>query len=469
MFVGVGAARVRDLFEKAKHEAPAIIFVDELDAVGRSRAAGGNISGSHDEREQTLNQILTEMDGFDPRAGIIVIAATNRPEILDPALLRPGRFDRHVAVAPPDRDGREQILRVHTRALPLAADVDLGALAAQTPGMVGADLANLANEAALTAARRDRDCVAMRDFNDALERIMLGAERRSLLSPEDRRRIAYHEGGHAIVGMRTPLADPVRKVTIIPHGQALGVTLSVPDTDKFNYPKAYPLAEIRVALGGRVAEELVFGDITTGAESDIEQLTQIARQMVGRSGMSEKIGPIAMLPADATGPPLPGMSEVSPDTQRDVDREVRRLVEEARVEVRTLLTTNRDRLDALAAALLEHETLDEREAYAAAGLAPPRILGAAASRLNRTSTSGSAKRRPSRPAGRNPRASDLRDGRAGRSPLNLCGWRPRGQTMGTLITCVSVRASSPSRPSSRPTPLWLKPPNGARSSTAVAL
>jgi cell division protease FtsH len=260
---------------------------------------------------------------------------------------------------------------VHTRTLPLGSDVDICALAAQTPGMVGADLANLANEAALMAARRHRERVEMRDFTDALERIMLGADRRTLLSEQDRRRIAYHEGGHAIVGMLTEHADPVRKVTIIPDGQALGVTLSAPDADQFNYPKDSLLAKIYVALGGRVAEELVFGDITTGAESDIQQLTQIARQMVGRWGMSEKIGPLVVLPSDSRGPMLPGASEVSPFTQREVDQEVRRLVDEAHAHVTELLIEHRDRLDSLAGALLEDETLDQRETYAAAGLPPP--------------------------------------------------------------------------------------------------
>ncbi len=265
MIVGVGASRVRDLFQQAKEAAPAIIFIDELDAIGRSRASGsGAFSGGHDEREQTLNQILTEMDGFDPRTGVIVLGATNRPEILDQALLRPGRFDRRVTVSPPDRNGREAILRVHTRSVPLADGVDLGAIAASTPGMVGADLANLVNEAALLAARRGHEKVSTDDFTDALERIVLGAERKVMLSEDDRRRTAYHEAGHAIVGMLTPGADPVRKVSIIPRGQALGVTFSAPDADRFNFDERHLLAQIKVALGGRVAEETVFGDITTG-------------------------------------------------------------------------------------------------------------------------------------------------------------------------------------------------------------
>ncbi|MGI8573412.1 MAG: ATP-dependent zinc metalloprotease FtsH [Solirubrobacteraceae bacterium] len=369
MIVGVGASRVRDLFVQAKEAAPAIIFIDELDAVGRSRAAGaGNFSGGHDEREQTLNQILTEMDGFDPRTGVIVLGATNRPEILDPALLRPGRFDRRVSVQPPDRPGREAILRVHTRSVPLAPEVDIGALAASTPGMVGADLANVVNEAALLAARRTHDAVSNQDLTDALERIVLGAARKVMLTEDDRRRTAYHEAGHAIVGMVTPGADPVRKVSIIPRGQALGVTFSAPDADRFNFDKGYLIAQIKVALGGRTAEETVFGDITTGAESDIQLLTRIARHMVGRWGMSDVIGPIAVIPSEGMGPLLPGVSETSEETQRIVDQEVRRIVESAHEEVTEVLRDHRANLDTLVAALMERETLDEVDAYAAAGL-----------------------------------------------------------------------------------------------------
>ncbi len=369
MIVGVGASRVRDLFQQAKEAAPAIIFIDELDAIGRARSAGGaNISGGHDEREQTLNQILTEMDGFDPRTGVIVLGATNRPEILDPALLRPGRFDRRVTVSPPDRAGREAILRVHTRSVPLSPEVDLGALAASTPGMVGADLANLVNEAALLAARRNHDEVTPEDLSDALERIVLGAERKVMLSDDDRRRTAYHESGHAIVGMLTPGADPVRKVSIIPRGQALGVTFSAPDADRFNFDQRHLIGLVKVALGGRAAEEIVMGDLTTGAESDIQQLTRIARQMVGRWGMSPAIGPIAVIPMDGMGPLLPGASETSEATARMVDEEVRRIVDTAYAEVTDLLRSHRDNLDSLVAALLERETLDEADAYAAAGL-----------------------------------------------------------------------------------------------------
>jgi cell division protease FtsH len=370
--VGIGASRVRDLFAQAKAAAPAIVFIDELDAVGRSRTSGvAGFSGGNDEREQTLNQILTEMDGFDPSTGVIVIAATNRPDVLDQALLRPGRFDRRVAVQPPDRGGREQILKVHVRGMPLGDDVDLGRIAASTPGMVGADLANLVNEAALVAARRDHERVLESDFTDALERIVLGAERKIMLSESDRRVTAYHESGHALVGMLTEGADPVRKISIIPRGLALGVTFSAPDADRFNYRKQEILAKIKVALGGRAAEEIVFGEITTGAESDIQQLTEIARHMVGRWGMSSIIGPVAVSPSEARGPLLPGVSEVSPRTQELIDEEVRTIVEDAHKEVLELLRQNRERLDRLVEALLEHETLDEDDAYGAAGLSPP--------------------------------------------------------------------------------------------------
>ncbi len=364
--VGIGASRVRDLFKQAKEAAPAIIFIDELDAIGRSRGASVGFGGGNDEREQTLNQILTEMDGFESNLAVIVLGATNRPEVLDAALLRPGRFDRRVAVPPPDKDGRRSILEVHTRSLPLADDVNLDRLAATTPGMVGADLSNLANEAALLAARREHEKVRMADFTDSLEKIVLGAPRGTVLNAEDRRRVAYHEAGHALVGMLTPGADPVRKVSIIPRGQALGVTFSSPDDDRANYEESWLLAKIKVALGGRVAEEVVFGSITTGAESDIQQLTQIARGMVGRWGMSEAIGPIAVLPQDQSGPFLPGSQPASETTQRLVDDEVRRIVDQAYNEVRQLLTEHRDQLESLTETLLRQETLDEDDAYAAA-------------------------------------------------------------------------------------------------------
>ncbi|HEX7084454.1 MAG TPA: ATP-dependent zinc metalloprotease FtsH [Gaiellaceae bacterium] len=364
--VGVGAARVRDLFKDAKEAAPSIVFIDELDAIGRSRTSGvAGFSGGNDEREQTLNQILTEMDGFDATTGVIVLAATNRPDVLDQALLRAGRFDRRVTISPPDRAGRQAILGVHVRGVPLAPEVDLSRVAATTPGMVGADLANLVNEAALLAARRGHERVSDADFADALERIVLGAERKVMLSEEDRRRTAYHEGGHAIVGMLTPGADPVRKISIIPRGRALGVTFSAPENDRFSYDRAELLAKIKVALGGRAAEELVFDAPTTGAESDFEQVTNIARRMVGRWGMSDAVGKLVVLPPDDRGPSFP---EVSPHTQQLIDEEARRIVDEADREVAALLRDNRARLDSLAAALLEHETLDEEGAYAAAGI-----------------------------------------------------------------------------------------------------
>jgi cell division protease FtsH len=364
--VGVGASRVRDLFKQAKETAPAIVFIDELDAIGRSRTtAVGGFSGGNDEREQTLNQILTEMDGFDSGTSVIVIGATNRPDVLDQALLRPGRFDRRVAVQPPDRAGRQAILEVHSRGIPLAPDVDLGRIAATTPGMVGADLANLVNEAALMAARRNHQQVQEADFTDSLERIVLGAERQVMMTEEDRRRTAYHEGGHAIVGMLTPGADPVRKVSIIPRGQALGVTFSAPDSDRYNYLEPEIHAKIKVSLGGRAAEEVVLGEISTGAESDLEQLTSLARQMVSRWGMGE-LGPVTLAPRD--GAQYGIAPEISPETQKLIDDEVRRIVADAYEQVVELLRENREHLDSLAEALLEHETLDEDAAYEAAGV-----------------------------------------------------------------------------------------------------
>jgi cell division protease FtsH len=371
--VGVGASRVRDLFAKAKEAAPAIIFIDELDAIGRSRQGSVSVTGSNDEREQTLDQILTEMDGFESSEAVIVLAATNRPDVLDSALLRAGRFDRRVTVQAPDRKGRVEILEVHTRSIPLDPSVDLDAIAASTPGMVGADLANLANEAALLAARRGHKKVEMSDFTDSLEKIMLGSPRGILLSAADRERTAHHESGHALVGMLTAGADPVRKVSIIPRGMALGVTLSTPDSDRVSYSLEELQAKIKVALGGRVAEEIVYGTITTGAESDIQQLTMIARQMVGHWGMSEQIGPVSVLPEDGQGPLLPGVSATSEHTQRTVDDEVHRIVESAHQEVTALLTEHREQLNGLAQALLDAETLDAPEAYAAAGVEMPEM------------------------------------------------------------------------------------------------
>jgi cell division protease FtsH len=375
--VGIGASRVRDLFAKAKEAAPAIIFIDELDAIGRSRDGSVSLSGGNDEREQTLDQILAEMDGFDPVEAVAVLAATNRPEVLDAALLRPGRFDRRIAVQPPDRIGRRKILAVHTRSIPLGDSVDLDALAASTPGMVGADLANLANEAALLAARRQHDRVERADFTDSLEKILLGAPRGIVLSPMDRERTAYHEAGHALVGMLTPGADPVRKVSIIPRGMALGVTLAAPDDDHVSYTLEDLLAKLRVAVGGRVAEEVVYATVTTGAESDIQQLTAIARQMVGRWGMSEAVGLVSVVPLDGRGPLLPGASETSQATQQLVDDEVRRLIDDAHQNVTELLGAHRAQLEALAQALLRSETLDGIDAYRAAGL-PLRATDSAA-------------------------------------------------------------------------------------------
>jgi cell division protease FtsH len=361
--VGIGASRVRDLFRQAKEAAPAIVFIDELDAIGRSRSSG-SIPGGSEEREQTLNQILTEMDGFTPSTNLIVIAATNRPDILDKALLRPGRFDRRVVVRPPDRAGRRLILDVHSRNVPLAPDVDLNMLASTTPGMAGADLANLVNEAALAAARRGDDHVGPDDFTVALEKILLGAERKLMLTDDDRRRTAYHEAGHALAGMLIPKADPVRKISIIPRGGSLGVTLSSPDSDRFNYSDDDLLAAARVLLAGRAAEQLVFGGLTSGAESDLEQLTRIARHMVGRWGMSDAIGFVTILDGE-------GSNAASPETLALLDVEVRRIADAAYADILALLRSERPRLDALAEALLEQETLDADEAYKAVGLEKP--------------------------------------------------------------------------------------------------
>ena len=367
MVVGVGASRVRDLFKQAKEAAPAIIFIDEIDSIGRAR--GGSMSfGGHDEREQTLNQILTEMDGFSGSEGVIVIAATNRPDVLDPALLRPGRFDRHVAVSPPDQVGRKAILQVHSRNVPLDPSVDLGDVAASTPGMVGADLRNLVNEAALMAARRGHSKVQMNDFTDALEKIVLGAERKIMMSREDRELTAYHESGHALLGMLRPGADPVRKVSIIPRGRSMGVTLQSPEADRYSYSEPYLRGRIIGALGGRAAEDLVFGTVTTGAESDLIQVSNIARAMVGKWGMSDVVGPLTMMSDDQAGQyPFAG-PQVAPETQHLIDSEVRRIVDECYSEAIQTLKENRQRLDALAQALLDKETLDEAEAYAVAGI-----------------------------------------------------------------------------------------------------
>ena len=366
--VGVGASRVRDLFNQAKEAAPAIIFIDELDAIGRSRGGGVSLGG-HDEREQTLNQILTEMDGFSGSEGVIVIASTNRPEVLDSALLRPGRFDRRVTVNPPDQKGRRLILEVHTRGVPLAEDVDLQAIASSTAGMVGADLRNLVNEAALTAARRNHEKVQLADFTDSLERIVLGAERRIVLSQDERERTAYHESGHALLGMLQPGADPVRKISIIPRGRALGVTFQSPESDRYGYSADYLKGRLIGSLGGRAAELLIYGDLTTGAESDLEQATMIARAMAGRWGMSDAVGPVSVLPGPNDEPTLfPGVAQPSERTRELVDSEARRILEECADAALVQLRDHREQLEALTRALLEHETLDEADAYRIAGV-----------------------------------------------------------------------------------------------------
>jgi len=376
MIVGVGAARVRDLFKQAREHAPAIVFIDELDAIGRAR--GQMAIGGSSEQEQTLNQILTEMDGFSSRDGIIVLAATNQPDVLDKALLRPGRFDRRVVVNLPDKNGREAILKVHTRSMPLAHDASLGELAAATPGFSGADLKNLVNEAALLAARRKQNEVRHKDFLDALEKIVLGPERPLLLSRTDKERIAYHEGGHAILGLVVPGADPVNRVTIVPRGQALGVTYQRPDSDRYNYPEAYLRAKIVGMLGGRAAEEVVYGTKTTGAENDIEQATGLARRMVTRWGMSERLGMVQLAPRD--NPYLNGSNgyagakPFSEETAQAIDAEVLKIISESHNEAKRLLGTYRKQLDALAQALLMRETLNEQEILEATGLPPAPAL-----------------------------------------------------------------------------------------------
>jgi cell division protease FtsH len=372
MIVGVGAARVRDLFKQARENAPAIVFIDELDAIGRAR---GQIAiGGSSEQEQTLNQILTEMDGFSSREGIIVLAATNQPDVLDKALLRPGRFDRRVVVNLPDKNGREAILQVHTRNVPLAKDAKLAEVAAATPGFSGADLKNLVNEAALLAARRERNEVCEADFLDALEKIVLGPERPLLLSRSDKERIAYHEGGHAVLGLVVPGADPVHRVTIVPRGQALGVTYQRPDADRYNYPEGYLRARIVGMLGGRAAEEIVYGTRTTGAESDIEQATEIARRMVTRWGMSERLGLVQLAPRE--NPYLNGVNgyggtrPFSDETAKAIDSEVRKIIGDSYEEAKRLLREHRKQLDALVEALLARETLNEQEILEVTGLPP---------------------------------------------------------------------------------------------------
>jgi cell division protease FtsH len=368
MFVGVGASRVRDLFEQGKKHAPCIIFIDEIDAVGRHRGAG--LGGGHDEREQTLNQLLVEMDGFESNEGVIIIAATNRPDVLDPAILRPGRFDRRITVPRPDIRGREGILAVHTKKVPLSGDVQLGIIAAGTPGFVGADLENLVNEAALLAARQDKEAVTMEDFELAKDKVLMGTERRSMvMSAEERRTAAWHESGHTIVGKLVAGNDAVHKVSIIPRGAALGVTMFLPVEDRHLMTKGQTLARIAMALGGRVAEEVVFGEITTGASDDIKRATRLARAMVCELGMTKKLGPVAYGENEENvflGREMTSRREdYSEDTAREIDEEVRRIVEEQYAVAKQVVVENRDKLERLAHSLLERETLDAEEISAA--------------------------------------------------------------------------------------------------------
>jgi len=367
MFVGVGASRVRDLFEQGKSHAPCIIFIDEIDAVGRHRGAG--LGGGHDEREQTLNQLLVEMDGFESNDGVILLAATNRPDVLDPALLRPGRFDRQIVVDSPDVNGREGIFRVHTRDIPLAPDVDLTVLAKGTPGLSGADLENIVNEAALLAARKDKDRVYMEDFEAAKDKVMLGAERRSMvISDEERKVTAFHEAGHAVIALRVPGLDPLHKVTIVPRGRALGLTASLPEEDRHNYTRDWLEGQLVMLFGGRVAEQMVFGPgkITTGAGNDIERATDIVRRMVTQFGMSDVVGPMAVGEADHEiflGREFSQRREVSEQTAQLVDGEMKAILEAAYSSARVVLEENRPLLDSIAEALLERETLDSDDIH----------------------------------------------------------------------------------------------------------
>ena len=405
MFVGVGAARVRNMFENAKKNAPCIIFIDEIDAVGRQRGAG--LGGGNDEREQTLNQMLVEMDGFETNLGVIVVAATNRPDILDAALLRPGRFDRQVYVTLPDIRGREQILSVHMRKIPVGQDVDPAIIARGTPGMSGADLANLCNEAALMAARRNARVVEMQDFEKAKDKIIMGPERKTMVMPEEERRnTAYHESGHALIGRLLPKCDPVHKVTIIPRGRALGVTMSLPEQDRYSYDREYMLNQISMLFGGRIAEEVFMHQMTTGASNDFERATQLARDMVMRYGMSEKLGP--MVYAENEGEVFLGRSvtkttHMSEETMRLVDEEVRRIIDEQYDLARRLIEEHSDKMHAMAKALLEWETIDSEQLDAImegrepkpakdwAPRVPPRDGGS-------SSSGGSAPALPSTPA-----------------------------------------------------------------------
>jgi len=370
MVVGVGASRVRELFKEARAAAPAIIFIDEIDAIGRRR--GGNELGGNDEREQTLNQILTEMDGFGAETRVVVLGATNRADVLDPALLRPGRFDRRVVVQPPDRQGRAEILSIHTRDVPLAPDVKIDQIAATMPGATGAELRNLVNEASLTAARRGNAQVTMRDFSDAMEKLFLGAERRVLMRAEDRERVAYHEAGHALLGLLQPESDPVRRVTIVPRAHALGVTLSIPDDDRWNYTEEYLRSRIVTTLGGRAAELVVYGNITTGAENDLQQVTNLAQSMVMRFGMSSEVGQVQLLDSSRGNYLGSGVTQrpYSEATAQAADKAMRKIVDEAYQKAIRLLSEERPRLESLTKALLAEETLDQARILQVSGLAP---------------------------------------------------------------------------------------------------
>jgi len=399
MFVGVGASRVRDMFEQAKKNAPCIVFIDELDALGRKRGAG--LGGGNDEREQTLNQLLTEMDGFEKNEGVILVAATNRPDVLDPALLRPGRFDRQVVVPNPDVLGREQILQVHTRNMPLAPDISLRNLARGTPGFSGADLANLVNEAALLAARASKRVVAQRDFEAAKDKVMIGAERRSIvMTEEEKERTAYHEAGHALVTLFVPGNDPLHKVTIIPRGQALGVTMGLPEKDRYGYQKNEIRARLAMMFGGRIAEELIYGheDVTTGAGDDIKKATSLAQRMVTEWGMSERLGPLRYAGGDQEvflGEQISRENQLSEHTARLIDEEVRRIIDEEETRARTVLTEHIDDLHRLTQALLEYETLTSEEVQSVlAGQDPGSGGGAAGSRPAARSVPASGRSKP---------------------------------------------------------------------------
>ncbi len=400
MFVGVGAARVRDMFENAKKQAPCIIFIDEIDAVGRQRGAG--LGGGNDEREQTLNQLLVEMDGFEGQTGVIVIAATNRPDVLDPALMRPGRFDRQVVVPLPDIRGREQIIRVHMRKVPVAPDVDANILARGTPGMSGADLANLVNEAALFAARSNKRLVDMDDFERAKDKIFMGAERKSMvITPEDKKKTAYHESGHAIIGATLPGCDPVHKVTVIPRGRALGVTWSLPEVDRFSLYRDQMLAQICMLFGGRAAEELFVGNVSTGASNDFERATGLARDMVTRYGMSEALGPMVYAENDGEvflGRSITTHKNLSEATLQKVDQEIRRIVDEQYTLAKKILEESRDKVEAMTAALLEWETIDADQIADIVAGRPPRAPKVPSQTPRSPSEGGSNGAAPNAPA-----------------------------------------------------------------------